>query len=135
MVGVKATLIVRGIDPDPTLAHGYIALGNSTSVTGYSTSDRNEIIEGKQASWKVVNPTLKGFTSLKKYYNITKMAGRPVLVDDVFRGAVGSNPSEQFYLMVYAWSADPAINMSALKCMLILDYSCVFTEPAQLTGS
>jgi len=78
----------------------------------------------------------KSAVQLTTPFNIAKINGRPgnITGDELYRGDVASNPTEQTYLHVFAYN--PAnTNTMAVRCDILIEYEAVFTEPRKLANS
>jgi len=78
----------------------------------------------------------KAHVQLTIPFNIAKINGRPesIVGDELYRGDVASNPTEQTYLHVFGFNVASAGTIN-IRANCLIEYDATFTEPRKLAQS
>lgn len=134
VIGSKATITLRNIDPSYSLYCGAFIHQSSTPVL-----DTQTLLENGVGTYSLLGPmaagndsnkvTLQVKYSTKKYWGITRQIG-----EDSFRALKSANPTSQAFLIVWAAGRN-AEDTAAAELDLRIDYLTVFTNPEYTLGS
>lgn len=133
---IHTTVHVTFMNAQP-LYRGYVGLKVTPDVT--PPAQYEQYVEEGRAVSDVISGDSSSFNGTKVLttsVNVPAINGLTrgnFLASDVYRGGITSNPAEQTYLQVGAWS--PALQNLAVEFSIILEYTVAFTEPRNLTSS
>jgi hypothetical protein len=125
---VKMTFVNSSAQPQQI---GLVVEDDSTSSSNYNT-----LMEQNNAQ-HALTPALTGSISSRTFslfWSCKKMLGIDPYASETYKTAVGSNPTEESYLILWSQPIDLA---STTTCywQIELDYKVVFSELATPTGS
>lgn len=123
---VRATFV----NTDTTYAQN-VSLSLKDSST--ATADFSRTIENGSSRWACVG-TDGAPKTLSLNCSMNKFFGRKILQDNIFRGDISSNPDEIVYLHAQVSPTD-AVNSTAVRMTIVIEYIAVMTEPKALTQS
>jgi len=131
---VKAHVIFSMLESDRA---GQVGLKVTPDTVPPANSE--DLVEEGRNTWDCIAgaaSTTNGTKALKCSVNVPAINGLSranFLADPDYQGTIISNPAEQTYLHICAWST-PLLSFS-VRFDIVLDYEAVFTEPRNLTPS
>lgn len=116
---------------------GYVGIAifpDATVETSPSKLVENGMI--KRAYLAKASGDSKSQQTLTMSTRIARVNGRPesIVGDDLFRGDVSTNPTEQSYFHVFIYNID-TVNTITARADVLIEYDAVFTEPKKLSQS
>lgn len=120
-----------------SLYRGYVGL-KITPDTAAPASYEDLVEEGRAVVDNIggANDAFNGSKVLRASVNVPAVNGltrKNFIANEATQGTIASNPSEQTYLHVCAWS--PAAQSLDVEFYAVIEYTAVFTEPRNLTSS
>lgn len=130
---IGAKIIVNLFNTDTTYP---MIVGIRVADTTTATNDITQIIENGNVNYTVTNPykTDGSAVTLTRKLSIKNFFKKP-LSDDVFSGAVTSNPAEQVYFQVFCYSTNASFDAAGVRMNVRLEYISLFKEPKLLATS
>lgn len=130
VLGSKITCLFANNTNDPNLVGVYLT-DTTTTVTNHI-----DLMERPRTIFRVMGDGTSGPNTMKlsKSFSARGFFGKAARTDDVYRGDVNNNPTEQAYFGVYVGPTDSAADVGQVV-QVIIDYICIFTEPKQLSQS
>lgn len=130
VVGSKLSALFANNTNDPNLVGVYLTDSTTT------ISNHIELMERPRTRFKVMGDGTSGpnTLTLTKKFSAKRFFGKAARTDDIYRGDVNNNPTEQAYFGVYVGPTDSAADVGQVV-QIVIDYICIFTEPKQLSQS
>lgn len=131
VIGSRARITLFNRDstyPQTIIAH----LKDDVTVS----SDENTLLENGLNRYITVSP--QGSAGCNKSLQLncspSKFFGKKVLQDDIFRGSIASNPSEQVYLHLTSFPME-GTDTGQVRLTVEIEYTAILTERKELVGS
>ena len=115
------------------------AVGIKVTPDTTPPGSHEDLIEEGRNSWDTIAgaaSTTNGTKALRCSVNVPAVNGLSranFLADTEYQGTIISNPTEQTYIHLCAWSS--SLNSFTVRFDVVIDYEAVFTEPRNLTPS
>jgi len=131
VIGSKISVnVINGGGPISDL--GIVLKNTNSTLSGTSTT---VLREQPGTTFRLLSPLASGPTNLVKGFSAKKFFGQKAIVgQDLYRGDVSTNPTEQayFHVMLGPQGGD---DVSATILWVTLEYTAVLTEPVSLAPS
>lgn len=130
---IGARVRVTASNTDPTNSQTLIlSLRDNATVS----NDLPQIIENGMCRYGHLAPSVGGMSSktLSLNCSMKKFFGKNILSDDIYRGDISSNPTEQVYLHITV-GPTAAVDCAPVRCTVEIQFIAMLTEPKLLTQS
>jgi len=129
----KITVNFYNTDADDSVIVGILIAPDATINTNFSALNENGMLVKRWLNNATGNSGNK--TTLTIQADIAKINGRKDLIDDdIFRGDVAANPTEQSYIHLFAYN-HVSVNVVTVAFEVTIEYVAKFTEPRKMTQS